>query len=269
MTTIEGSEIEENISLKIIMDKLNAMESKIKDNFTQVHSQMGELRCEFKQQIDGVKESIKEIEKSLENSWAAIEDVQQESKAYKDSKRSHQEMLDKQTNLIPQQLQSEVRNVRDENDKLRPSLKETQEKLITLENYTRKENLTFMNIPERPGKNCWDIVYDIIENELKISTQDIRLHAVHRVGKPAAQNDDNSTSTRPRPVIARFVSREHTKQVLGVKNRLKKSDRYKDAYITKDYARAIQEERRSLIKAMFAAREKGRDAKVINRKPLY
>ena len=95
-----------------------------------------------------VKESIQEIEKSLENAWAAIEDVQQESKPYKDSKRSHQvEMLDKQTNLI-QQLQAEVKNIRYKNNKLRPSLKETQEKLIALENYTRKENLRFMNIPE-------------------------------------------------------------------------------------------------------------------------
>ena len=44
MTTSEGREIEENISLKIIMDKLNAIEARVEDNFTQVHSQMGELR---------------------------------------------------------------------------------------------------------------------------------------------------------------------------------------------------------------------------------
>ena len=60
---MRAAKLEENISLEIIMDKLNAMEARIKDNFTQVHSQMGELRYEFKQQIDGVKESIKEIEK--------------------------------------------------------------------------------------------------------------------------------------------------------------------------------------------------------------
>ena len=68
-------------------------------------------------------------------------------------------------------------------------------------------------------------------------------------------------TTLPRHKIC---EQEHTEQVLGVKNRLKKSDRYKDAYITKD-ARAIQEERRSLIKATFAVREKGRNAKVIKR----
>ena len=92
-----------------------------------------------------------------------------------------------------------------EKDK-RSSLKETEEKMIALENYTRKENLRFMNIPEPQGGNCCDIVYDLIENERKISTQDIRFHAVHGVGEPAAQNVDNSTSTRPRPIIAIFAA---------------------------------------------------------------
>ena len=62
ITTSEGSKIEENISLKIIMDKLKAMEARTEDNFSKVHSQMGELRYgEFKQQIDGVKKSIKKL----------------------------------------------------------------------------------------------------------------------------------------------------------------------------------------------------------------
>ena len=46
----------------IIMDKLNAIEARVEDNFTQVHSQMGELRyAEFQQQFDGVKKSIKKL----------------------------------------------------------------------------------------------------------------------------------------------------------------------------------------------------------------
>ena len=51
MTASEGSEREKNISLKIIMDKLNTIEARSEDNFTQVHSQMGELRYELKQEI--------------------------------------------------------------------------------------------------------------------------------------------------------------------------------------------------------------------------
>ena len=260
-----GKDSEDQVSLRIIMDKLTSIESRMEDNFSQIHSLISELRCEFKVQIDGVKVNIKEIEKSLENAWAEIEDVQQEAKTNKDSKRSHQDMLDKHTSTI-QELQAEIEQIRADNNQMRPSLKETQEKLIALENYTRKENLRITNIPEAREENCWDIVYDIIENELKLSTENIKFHAVHRVGKTASQTDqDNSTPPRPRPIIARFVSREHTEQVLSVKNRLKRSERYENAYITKDYARAIQEERRSLIKAMFVAKEKGREAKVINR----
>ena len=58
-----------------------------------------------------------------------------------------------------------------------------------------------------------------------------------------------------------YAERTGTK-FTGLKNRLKKSRRFKDAYITQDYAQAIQMERKVLIKAMFLAREKGADAKV-------
>ena len=59
--------------------------------------------------------------------------------------------------------------------------------------------------------------------------------------------------------------REDRDAVFAVKNRLKHSQRYKDAYITKDYTRAIQEERETLTQAMYVAKERGCDAKVINR----
>ena len=65
-----------------------------------------------------------------------------------------------------------------------------------------------MNIPEEADENCSDIVYNIIENELKINPQDIRFHAVHRVGKSPSRNSEKNTSPRPRSIIARFAVRE-------------------------------------------------------------
>ena len=59
MTTSEGSEVEEDIPLKIVMDMLNGMGARIENNLTQVHSQMRELRCEFNQQTDCVKKIYK------------------------------------------------------------------------------------------------------------------------------------------------------------------------------------------------------------------
>lgn len=68
----------------------------MEDKFTNFHAQISNLRRELKEEIDGVTTLIQDVEKSLENAWAAIEDVQQETKAYKDSKGSHQKMLDYQ-----------------------------------------------------------------------------------------------------------------------------------------------------------------------------
>ena len=45
----------------------------------------------------------------------------------------------------------------------------------------------------------------------------------------------------------------------------KESTRFKGAYITADYAKTIQDERRNLVKARFKAKEKGSEAKVVGR----
>ena len=92
-----------------------------------------------------------------------------------------------------------------------------------------------------------------------IDTSNIRFHAVHRVGR--------EIEGRCRPIIARFISREDRDVVWKNRPRIKNSDNHTNAYITEDYARAIQEERKVLIKAMMKAREEQglHDAKVIGR----
>ena len=125
-----------------------------------------------------------------------------------------------------------------------------------MEQYRRRENLHFNNIVEKENEDCKAVVYNILEKDLGIDTTKIRFHAVHRVGK--------KIHGRCRPIIARFVCREDQDKVLSVRGKLKESMTHADAYITQDYARAIQEERKVLIKAMMKAREKHglNDAKV-------
>ena len=257
----EDMETDSLISMEILLDKLRAIESRMEDNFSNLHTQISELSCEFKHEINVVKSTLNELEKSVNLAWASIEDLQQESKALKDSKSSHQKMMDEQTAEI-QSLKVDLKKLQAENEKLKPALKEAQENLVALENYTRRENLRFMNIPESRGENCQDIIYDVLENDLKMNIQDIRFHAVHRVGKPQS---NGATPARPRPIIARFAVREDRDAVFNVKNRLKSSARHSEAYITQDFAREIQKERKTLIQSMFAAKQAGRVAKVVNR----
>ena len=124
------------ISMEILFDKLIAMESRMEDNFTNLHSQISELTNEFKHEINVVKSTMIELEKCVNHAWATIEDLQQESKALKDSKSSHQKMMDEQ-NVEIQGLKADLEKLQAENEMLKPPLKEAQENLVALENYTR------------------------------------------------------------------------------------------------------------------------------------
>ena len=81
---------------------------------------------------------------------------------------------------------------------------------------------------------------------------------MHRVGK--------RLEGRHRPIIVRFVSREDRELVWFKRGKIKQLHQFEEAYITEDYARAIQKERQILIKAMMKARNDGMDnVKVIGR----
>ena len=70
---------------------------------------------------------------------------------------------------------------------------------------------------------------------------------------------------RHRPIIARFISREDREPNWRNGSKTKSSGNHPNSYITEDFARAIQEERNFLIKAMMKARNERdiHDAKVI------
>ena len=192
------------------------------------------------------------------------EDLQYELKIHAEYRKKHKESLEKhlEDNGVSQSAKAKIAQQESQINLLNTKLSEEQEKIIALENYSRRENLRFMNIPEQEHENCTDTVYDIVENGLNINTQNIYFHAVHRVGKPRSPEDSHH---HPRPIIARFLCREDRDRVFKAKGRLRHSTDYPDAYITKDYAKAIQLERKELIKAMFIARKKGMSAKAVDR----
>jgi len=200
------------------------------------------FRHEIKENLNGLKATITDIEKSLEKAWEHLDDHTAELKALKDVKDSQQKEIDELKFKL--QKTTMLLNVEKKNN-------------VALENYTRRENLKFMNIPEDRGEDCKGIIINLIQNDLKIAVTNVRFHAVHRVGKPAVG--------KTRPIIARFVCREDRDLIFSRKKDLKNSTTYRDAYITQGYAKAIQQERRTLIKAMKKARALGLNSKVIDR----
>ena len=110
--------------------------------------------------------------------------------------------------------------------KTKSLVNEEKENNIALENYTRRENLKFMNIQEQEEENCKERVISIIQEELRIDTANMRFRAVYRVGK--------FSEGRARPTIARFVCKEEKDLVWSKKKRLQDLADYEDAYITLD-----------------------------------
>ncbi|KAK2564648.1 hypothetical protein P5673_012128 [Acropora cervicornis] len=244
------------------MEKLSYLDNRIEEHFGGLKSDISILRHELKEEIEGVKSTLTEIEKSLESAWNVIADLQAESKSHADFKKTYQSSLD---NVKSELAMASSKNAKLETeiDALKVRFLEEQEKVIALENYFRRENLRFMNVPEQEGENCANFIYDIIENELNIDVENLQFHAIHRVGKRRSSNE--TSKAYPRPIIARFLCREDRDSVLKAKGRLRNSSQYKNVYITQDYAKAIQMERKVLIKAMFLARKKGMKAKVVDR----
>ena len=236
-------EDEEHSTLK---DLITSLSEEMRNSFSNLQEEMTKLRLQLREELDEMKRAATETEKSLDEAWTTIDDLKEDISALKVAKTLQQQEL----NCLQKEL-----------DDTKQKLNEVKEKNIELENYSRRENLKFNNIPEMQGEGdtlaTKEIVRDILHNELQIDTSGIRFHAVHRVGK--------ANSKRPRPIIARFLCREDRDNVFKQKKKLQESCRYPDAYITADYTTAIQEERRELIKAMFKAREQGKSSRVVGR----
>ena len=224
-----------------LKNSLDCLRQVVSEGFVKLHTDLDKLRFEFKTEIDAVKLSIKDIEKSLTYTQSEVEDLK--------------ERFEMETKEHSKEVNTLNKNIADLEDRLKQEV----ENNIALELYTRRENLRFNNIEEKEYEDCKAVVYNILEKELGVDTTKIRFHAVLRVGK--------KIHGRRRPFNARFVCREDREKVWSVRGELKESMTHTDAYITQDYTRAIQGERKVLIKAMMKAREEHglNDAKVKSR----
>ena len=66
------------VTLSQLFDKLNYIDNKMEDHFGSLRTEIASLRYELKDEIEGVKNTIKDMEKSIEAAWDAIKDIQEE-----------------------------------------------------------------------------------------------------------------------------------------------------------------------------------------------
>ena len=122
-----------------------------------------------------------------------------------------------------------------------------------LENRSRRNNLCFEGIPElRYGNESWEKseekVKELIDNQLKMNSQDIIIERAHRVGRKVPE--------KSRPIIAKFLNYKDRDAVLKARKNLKGSRQV----IREDFSERILQKRKDLIPKMNEARNEGKIA---------
>ena len=208
-----------------LKESIECLKRLVTEGLARLHGDLDILLSEFKLDIKEMSCTIKDLEKSLNFTQDEVDTFKEQLKKETEERSSEMELLTAKITILEQ------------------SLKEAVEQNITLEQYTRRENLRFNNIKEHEGEDCKKVIYDTIGRDLGLDISQLRFHAVHRIGK--------RDGVRCRPIIARFVCRD---KVWSKRGKIKESSVHRDAYITEDYSRTIQKERQVLIKAMMKAR---------------
>ena len=168
-----------DITLKSIMQKLECIQESLDSNFAEAMCEINSVRAHVNVRLSILKDTTDDLETSLDAAWVEIEALKQQ---------------DEQNKL---QLAEVVK----ENEQLRAELSSTKARVIKLDNYSRRENIWLLNVPENQDENCKEILRGVTAAVKMESANKVQFHAVHRIGK---QRDDG----KPRAIIARFVNLE-------------------------------------------------------------
>lgn len=235
------TESEEMSSIVMLADKLDNIQKLMNDGFSKLHEDFDSFTCELKAEMAAVKVAVNDLEKGLEFTNAEVEEIKDKVNEENGERRQLEQQVEK--------LQSEIKS-------LAKSLEQEKENLTNLEQYTRRENLIFNQIPENPREDCKTTINELLYQAGLFRAEEMKFHAVHRIGR--------KTAGRCRPIIARFISREDRDYVWFRKKEIKCVA--SEAYITQDYAREIKKERAVLIRAMVKGKHLGMtNIKVLDR----
>ena len=239
-SSTDGSDVDSRI-----LEKLSSIQDRIDRGFTKMDDDFAALKLELQHEIRVLKKELTEVSTSLEAAWAEVKTLKENNKS------------------LEEQLQETLQK----NSKLSEEVSSLKGRVIRQEDYSRRENLRFYNIPEDPeetNEQCFGKVKELV-SELGVASDDTKFHAIHRIGKlkstvrtvsaATSTNAGNTeASTRPRPVIARFVSRLDADLVWEKRKHLSKT-RFSSVYIDKDLSVESAKERGKLRAAYKKAKE--------------
>ena len=135
---------EQDFEDKAIRDLIRHLNENMDNNFSKLHEGLSYLRAEMKVELDKLNGKFKQPETSVENVWATIDDMKEETAALKAVKSLQEKEI--------QSLQQELTNVSKDLVKTKAELKEEREKIIELEDYTREKTSNLITFQKQGRK---------------------------------------------------------------------------------------------------------------------
>lgn len=215
------------------MQKLECIQESLDSNFAEATSEIDNLRADVNARLSILKNTTDDLKTSLDAAWVEIEALKQQ---------------DEQNKLQLAELEKEK-------SQLQAEVSATQARAIKLENYTKRENIRLLNVPENQDENCKEIVREVMAAVKMEGANKVECHAVHRTGK---QRDDG----KPRAIIARFVNRETRNDLWYRRKELANSPNHRHVILVPDYAYETAKEQKKLSNAL-------RNARRMNLTPAY
>lgn len=179
---------------------------------------------------------LNDATKSLNTAWEEVSSVQEKNK------------------ILQQQLDSTA----EENVKLKEDFEALRVRIVKQEDYSRRENLRFYNIPESAQETNDDCIQKVKQVLSDLGApSDIKFHAIHRTGKPNnyGASSKSEGEPRPRPMMARFLSRIDSEAIWFMSKEVLKSPRFSTVLIDKDLSPESARERANFRAAYKKAKD--------------
>ena len=260
-TTVPGN-METNAVLKAVKDlqlsidkRFDEMQVENKAVILQLQEQIGQVRQEFNQRIDGLTKKVETkvtqgVKKGIDDKFKSIKkEMDSElTKIKKQVKDNEKDIIKVRETLMPtitEKLGDELDELRNNVCKIQTDLREREQPRTQnpSDSKLRDRNIIIRNFPVRDNEDIKYIVKNLIRDSLKI----------RNITVLSAERLENKYNSRPGLVKATLDSVASKQEVMKYKNKLKDSSRYNNVYIENDVPaaqRAINSNFRTLLNVL-------------------
>lgn len=218
----------EFVSLATLREMLQMQERMFKNMFESVLSSVNP-------RIDKVVKSVAELKASLEYSQQDIDDLKEAADS--------------------------IDEMEEELDDIQTGLHKQEEKLVYLENQSRRNNVRIDGIPEQHNEtwlNTETKVKEVLQEKLNPSFEPM-IERAHRTGSRPRSGAADDINTRPRTIVCRLRDWRQKDDILRAARRIKPSG----IFVNEDLANETMEKRKRQVDELNAAKRARKTAYIV------